>query len=60
MFKCEKGQVSAELLVIMAALIAVAIILVTQLSDTAKQSADAVNKKSKSVLEKIDEIEPAS
>ena len=58
MFKCEKGQVSAELLIIIAALIAVAVILVTQLGNTAATSAEKVNSKSEDVFKKIDEIQP--
>ena len=60
MLKCEKGQVSAELLIIIAALIAVAAILVTQLGNTATKSATAVQTKSDDLLKKIEDIQPVN
>lgn len=60
LLKCEKGQVSAELLIIIAALVAVAVILVTQLGDTASKGADRINNKSDDLFKKIDKIEPTN
>jgi undecaprenyl pyrophosphate phosphatase UppP len=48
-----KAQISAELIIIMAAVLAVAMIFVTNMTSTAKDSTELMNKKAKTVLDKI-------
>jgi len=50
------AQISAEMIIVLAALLAVAIILVTKLSSTSKQAADKVDEKTTSLLENIDDM----
>jgi len=50
------AQISAEMIIVLAALLAVAIILVTKLSSTSKQAADKVDEKTTSLLEKVDDM----
>ena len=52
----NKGQISAELLIIMAAVLAVAFILVQSLSGTAKDASSKLEKSSNRLLEEIDNI----
>jgi uncharacterized protein (UPF0333 family) len=56
LLKEQKGQVSAELIIVIAALIAVAIIFVKQLTQTAHTGADKLNSTSKKVFDAIDDI----
>ncbi len=53
-----RGQVSAELIIIIAALLAVALVLVTQLQRTAVQSSEKVANKTNDVLGGIDSMGP--
>ena len=57
MFKCEKGQVSVELLIIMAVVVGIAALLVTQLGNTSSTSAQKINNKSKDLFDKIDNLD---
>ncbi len=52
----EKAQVSAELLIITAAIIAVAIILITQLQHTAEKGKNTLAEKSDKVFNEIENI----
>jgi hypothetical protein len=52
----ERGQVSAELIIVMAAVLAVALVLVSSLQDTSKEGAEQVSKKTKKVIEEIGRI----
>ncbi|MFH1442422.1 MAG: hypothetical protein ABIG96_00140 [Candidatus Micrarchaeota archaeon] len=52
----ERGQVSAEMLIIIAALIAVAIVLIGQLQSSAKTGAKNLNAKTESAWKEIGEI----
>jgi flagellar biogenesis protein FliO len=54
--KDNVAQISAEMIIVLAALLAVAIILVTKLSSTSKQAADKVDEKTTNLLENIDDI----
>ncbi|HLD80439.1 MAG TPA: class III signal peptide-containing protein [archaeon] len=56
LFLEERGQISAELLIILAAVTALAIVLITQLKNTGAKSADALEKKAALALEEIDKI----
>ncbi|MFA6036054.1 MAG: class III signal peptide-containing protein [Candidatus Micrarchaeia archaeon] len=49
----KKGQVSIELIIIIAAVLAVALILVTQLQKTASTGSDIMGKESNSTLDKV-------
>lgn len=56
-FWCEeKGQVSAEMLIIIAALIAVAIVLIGQLQNSAKTGAKNLEAKNAAAWKEIDQI----
>lgn len=57
MFKCEKGQVSVELLIIMAVVVGIAALLVTQLGNTSSTSAQRINNKSQDLFDKIDKLD---
>lgn len=52
----SKAQVSAELILVMAAVLAVAILLVKQLQDTAKSGSKKLDEKTEKVLKEIDKI----
>ncbi len=56
MWEEDKAQVSAELIIVTAALVAVAIVLVTQLQNTAKKGSDLLEKKAGTALDEIDKI----
>lgn len=52
----ERAQISAELIIIMAAILAIAFIVVTQLQSTAQKGSEKLGNKTEDVLNKIDEI----
>lgn len=52
----QKAQISAELIIVIAALVAVAMVLVSQLQKSAKQGSDALEKKTNAVWDEIDKI----
>ncbi|MFH0835541.1 MAG: hypothetical protein V1834_00060 [Candidatus Micrarchaeota archaeon] len=54
--KDEKAQVSAELIIVIAALMAVAIVLITQLQNTAQEGKKTLEKSTKSAFDKIGDI----
>jgi hypothetical protein len=51
-----KAQISAELIIVIAALVAVAIVLVNQLQKSAKTGSDALEKKTKAAWDEVDKI----
>jgi len=51
--KDEQGQVSAELLFVLVAVISIAILIVTQLNNTGKKTNSLVSSKSKKLLAKL-------
>lgn len=55
-FEDKKAQISAEMIIVLAALLAVAIILVTKLSSTSKQAAEKIDTKTEELLERIEDI----
>ncbi len=55
-WKEEKAQVSAELIIVLAAVIAVALVLVTQLQNTAKTGSQKIDKETERVFNKIGDI----
>ncbi|GEM_PF-4094298 len=52
----RRGQVSAEMLIITAALVAVALLLVTQLQHTAEQGKDVLGKEAAEAFKQIGKI----
>ena len=52
----ERAQISAELIIIMAAVLAVALIVVTQLQSTAQKGSEKIGEKSEDIFEKLDNI----
>lgn len=52
----EKAQISAELIIIMAAVLAVALIVVTQLQSTAEKGSEKIGEKSEDIFDKLDNI----
>ena len=53
--KARKAQVSAEMILLIAAVLAVALILVSQMQEAAKQGAKAVQKNAEKVFKEINE-----
>jgi uncharacterized protein (UPF0333 family) len=54
--KENTAQISAEMIIVLAALLAVAIVLITKLSGTSKQAAEKVDEKTTNLLAEIDDI----
>ena len=52
----QRGQVSAEMLVLTAAIIAIAFILITQLETTAVKSANVISNKTDQILSGINAL----
>jgi len=52
----EKAQISVELIIVLAAVVAVVLILVSQLQSTSESGAKKLKDSSDSVLKKIDDI----
>ncbi len=52
----RRGQVSAEMLILTAALVAVALLLVTQLQHTAEQGKDVLGKEAAEAFKQIGKI----
>ena len=52
----NKAQISAELLIIMAAVIAIALILLKSMTGTAGSASDKLNESSGAMLNEIDDI----
>ena len=55
-FKEEKAQISVELIIVLAAVVAVVLILVSQLQATSQQGSQKLEKTAEDVFKKIDEI----
>ena len=53
--KEEKGQISAEMLIVVAAVIAVALILVSQMQNTAKKGSSVINAQSEKAWNQIED-----
>lgn len=53
----ESAQVSAEMLILTAALVAVALLLVTQLQATAAEGKDVLSKQAENVFKQIKKID---
>lgn len=56
MRKHERAQVSIEMIIVLAALVAIVLLLVSQLQKTAEQGTEVFDKKSESIFKEIDKI----
>ncbi len=54
--KESRAQISAEMIIVLAALLAVAIVLITRLSSTSKQASEKIDEKTNELLTQIDDI----
>ncbi len=54
--KDDKAQISVEMIIVLAALLAVAIVLITKLSSTSKQASEKIDDKTNDLMEQIDDI----
>ncbi len=52
----EKAQVSVELIILLAAVVALVLLLVSQLRNTSEEGTKAIQEKSKKIFEEIDKI----
>ncbi|MBI4053573.1 MAG: hypothetical protein HY394_06075 [Candidatus Diapherotrites archaeon] len=55
-FSEEHGQISVELIIVLAAVVAMVLLLVSQLQETGSEGAKVINKKTGEIFKKIDEI----
>jgi hypothetical protein len=55
-FKEEEAQISIELIIVLAAVVAVVLLLVNQLQQTSAEGADKMKKTADEVFKKIDDI----
>jgi len=53
----KKAQISAEMIIVMAALIGIAIVLVTKLQKSSKKAASAVDNKSDKLINQINNFD---
>jgi len=54
--KEQKAQVSIELIIVLAAVVAIVLVLVSQLQKTSTTSAKKIDERTKDIFDKIDEI----
>jgi uncharacterized protein (UPF0333 family) len=54
--KDTRGQLSAELIIILAALIAIAAIVITQLTKTTNKASEKIDAKTEDIFEDIDKV----
>jgi len=52
----EKAQISIEMIIILAAVVAIVLLLVSQLQQTAEKGAKVFDKKTDSIFDEIEEI----
>jgi len=55
-FHSERAQVSIEMIIVLAALVAIVLLLVSQLQKTAEKGADVFGRKSEDIFDKIGDI----
>ncbi len=53
----KRAQISIELIIVMAAVVAVVLLLVTQLQDSSEKGINKLSKKTKDVFDQIDAID---
>lgn len=56
LFSEKEAQISVELIIVLAAVVALVLLLVSQLQETSSEGAEAIEKKSKEVFEAIEKI----
>ena len=56
LIKDEKAQISVELIIVLAAVVAVVLVLVSQLQATSEQGSKKLEDTAKNVFKKIDDI----
>lgn len=56
LLKESKAQISIELIIVMAAVVAIVLVLVSQLQKTSVSGAKKIDEKTKDIFDKIDEI----
>lgn len=54
--KEQKAQLSIELIIVMAAVVAIVLVLVSQLQKTSESGAKKIDDKTKEIFDKIDDI----
>lgn len=52
----SRAQISVELIIVLAAVVAIVLLLVSQLQATAEKGADVIDKKADDIFAKIDKI----
>ena len=52
----QKGQISVELIIVLAAVVAVVLILVSQLQATTEEGVKTIDKKTEDIFDKINKI----
>ena len=52
----EKGQVSVELIVVLAAVVAIVLLLVSQLQSTTEKGSKVIEKKTSDIFDQIEKI----
>ena len=52
----NKAQISVELIIVLAAVVALVLLLVSQLQQTSEEGAKAVEKKAKEIFKEIEDI----
>ncbi len=55
-FMDNKAQISIEMIIVLAAVVAIVLLLVSQLQQTSKQGADVIKKKTDDIFKEITEI----
>ena len=52
----KKAQISVELIIVLAAVVALVLLLVSQLQETSKEGAKIIEEKSKKIFQEIEKI----
>lgn len=52
----QRAQISIELIIVLAAVVAVVLLLVTQLQETSKEGTKVIDAKTKKIFKEIDDI----
>ncbi|RLG18092.1 hypothetical protein DRN67_04565 [Candidatus Micrarchaeota archaeon] len=55
-FNERRAQISVELIIVLAAVVALVLLLVSQLQETSSEGAKVIEKKSKEIFEEIEKI----
>jgi len=56
LFSEKKAQISIELIIVLAAVVALVLLFVSQLRDTSAEGTKAIDKKTKEIFDEIDKI----